>query len=227
MIERRPTHPIELKKDMRATKEKKAGDDEDLDYFPNKEHMTPWELWDKEEESFGPRHCRAQRAPRRPRLQMVKTRRKSKAAAAAAAAAAAEHEHETASTQGTEDFSLSAPPSSTTFLVPIPPDLDLDTLSHILPDVSFAKPDPETVLSVYRLLLAQVADQDDTRRDLEELRAEVERKDIELDQAIQDGETKTKDLEVAVESLQKEVSVIKQERDQLGVSPHTFHAPNM
>ncbi|KAF8443123.1 hypothetical protein L210DRAFT_3620711 [Boletus edulis BED1] len=146
---------------------------------------------------------------------MVKTRRKSKAAAAAAAAAAAEQDHETASTQGTEDFSFSAP---TSFIVPIPPDLDLDTLSHILPDVSFAKPDPETVLAVYRLLLAQVADQDDTRRDLEELRADMQRKDIELDQAIQDGETKTKDLEETVDTLQKEVTTIKQERDQLVAS---------
>jgi nucleoprotein TPR len=148
---------------------------------------------------------------------MVKTRRKSKAAAAAAA----ELEHETASTQGTEDLSLSP------FLVPIPPDLDLDTLSHILPDVSFSKPDPETVLAVYRLLLAQVADQDDTRRDLEELRAEADRKDIELDQAIQDGETKTKDLEDALDTLQKEVATIKEERDQLGACPHASHAPNL
>ena len=158
---------------------------------------------------------------------MVKTRRKSKAAAAAAAAAAAEQELETASTQGTEDLSLSAPISAASFLVPIPPDLDLDTLSHILPDVSFAKPDPETVLAVYRLLLAQVADQDDTRRDLEELRAEVERKEIELDQAIQDGETKTKDLEDSLETRQKEVSTIKEERDQLGTCPHTFGATNL
>lgn len=154
---------------------------------------------------------------------MVKTRRKSKAAAAAAA----EQELETASTQGTEDVSLSAPVSSSSFLVPIPSDLDIDTLAHILPDVSFAKPDPETVLAVYRLLLAQVADQDDTRRDMEELRAAVERKEIELDQAIQDGETKTKDLEDALEILQKEVGTIKEERDQLGAYPRMFCATNV
>lgn len=157
---------------------------------------------------------------------MVKTRRKSKAAAAAAAAAA-EQELETASTQGTEDLSLSAPASSASFLVPIPPDLDIDTLSHILPDVSFAKPDPETVLAVYRLLLAQVSDQDDTRRDMEELRAAVERKEIELDQAIQDGETKTKDHEDALETLQKEVSAIKEERNQFGAWPHMFCTANL
>ncbi|KAG9315951.1 hypothetical protein JVU11DRAFT_3605 [Chiua virens] len=142
---------------------------------------------------------------------MVKTRRKSKAAAAAAAAAA--EQEEVASTQGTEDLPLSAP-----FLVPIPSDLDIDTLSHILPDASFSKPDPETVLAVYRLLLAQVADQDDTRRDLEELRAEVERKEIELDQTVQDGESRIKDLENALDSLQKDVTTVKEERDQLVAS---------
>ena len=147
---------------------------------------------------------------------MVQTRRKSEAAAAAA-----EHELETASMQGTEDLSLSA------FLVPIPPDLDVDTLSRILPDVSFSKPDPETVISVYRLLLAQVADQDDTRRDLEELRAESVHKDIEIDQAIQDGETKIKDPEDALDTLQKEVATMKEERDQLGACPHAFYAPHL
>lgn len=174
-----------------------------------------WELWDQKQTTIWPK-CAVSTSP------MVKTRRKSKAAAAAAA----EQELETASTQGTEDLSLSAPTSSAAFLVPIPPDLDLDTLSHILPDVSFAKPDPETVLAVYRLLLAQVADQDDTRRDLEELRAEADRKDIELDQAIQDGETKSKDLEDALATLQTQVSAIKQERDQLGACPHTCYTSN-
>lgn len=159
---------------------------------------------------------------------MVKTRRKSKAvAAAAAAAAAAEQELETASTQGTEDLSFSAPASSASFIVPIPPDLDVDMLSHILPDFSFAKPDPETVLAVYRLLLAQVADQDDTRRDLEELKSAVERKEVELDQAIQDGETKTKDLEDALQTLQKEVGTIKVERDQLGAHLHSSFATSL
>ncbi|KAF9242663.1 hypothetical protein BU15DRAFT_72775 [Melanogaster broomeanus] len=154
---------------------------------------------------------------------MVKTRRKSKAAAAAAAAAA-EQDQETASTQGTEDISMSAPASSASFHVPIPTDLDIDALSNILPEVSFSKPDPETILGIYRILLAQVAENDAMQRDLEEARAEVDRKEIELDQAIQDGETKTKDLENSLEAVQKELNTIKVERDQLAVSNKDLEA---
>ncbi|KAF9220879.1 hypothetical protein BS17DRAFT_786120 [Gyrodon lividus] len=146
---------------------------------------------------------------------MVKTRRKSKAAAAAAAAAAAEQDQETASTQGTEDISMSAPASSASFYVPIPTDFDIDALSNILPEVSFSKPDPETILALYRLLLSQVAENDATQRDLEEARAEIERKEVELDQAFQDGETKSKDLESSLQTVQNELNTIKAERDQL------------
>jgi hypothetical protein len=64
-------------------------------------------------------------------------------------------------------------------------------------------------------LLAQVADQDDTRRNLLELAAEIERKNLELDQAIQDSEMKAKDLE----SVQKEIFTLS---DQLGVYTQPF-----
>ncbi|KIK98776.1 hypothetical protein PAXRUDRAFT_823499 [Paxillus rubicundulus Ve08.2h10] len=143
---------------------------------------------------------------------MVKTRRKSKAAAAAAAV---EQDQETASTQGTEDISMSAPASSASFYVSIPTDLDIDALSNILPDVSFSKPDPETIIALYRLLLAHVAENDATRHDLEETKAEVERKEVELDQAFQDAETKSKDLENSLQSAQTELNTIKSERDQI------------
>lgn len=156
---------------------------------------------------------------------MVKTRRKSKAAAAAAAAA--EQDQETASTQGTEDISMSAPtsapPSSVSFSVPIPDDLDVDALSQILPDVSFVHPNPETIIAVYRILLAQVAENDATQRDLEDARAEVERKEVELDQAFQDSETKTKDLENSLENMQNQLNALKGEREQLGT--HTSDIP--
>jgi hypothetical protein len=44
-------------------------------------------------------------------------------------------------------------------------------------------------------------------------RAELERKDIELDQALQDEETLSKELEANVEASNEE---LKQERDRLG-----------
>ena len=151
---------------------------------------------------------------------MVKTRRKSKAAAAAAAAAAAEADYDGASTQGTEDISMSAHP----FAIPIPDDVDVDALANIIPEVSFTNPTPDTIVAVYRLLLAQVAENDATQRDLEDARAAVDRRDVELDQAMQDGESKSKDLESALESVQNELNTTKSDRDQIrrGSRPELF-----
>lgn len=141
---------------------------------------------------------------------MVKTRRKSKAAAAAVVAVS-EADHDGASTQGTEDISMSAHPLT----IPIPIDIDIDALANIIPEVSFTNPTPDTIVAVYRLLLAQVAENDATQRDLEDARAAVDRKDIELDQAVQDGETKSQDFESTLESVQRELNAIKTDRDQI------------
>ncbi|KAI6151410.1 hypothetical protein EDD17DRAFT_1636802 [Pisolithus thermaeus] len=155
---------------------------------------------------------------------MVKTRRKSKAVAVAAAATAmsgaSNEDHDGASTQGTEDISTLAGRLS----IPIPVDVDIEALSNLIPQVSFTNPTPETIVSVYRLLLAQVAETDATQRDIEELRAEVERKDIELDQAVQDGETKSKDLETSLEAAQSKLSALTNERDELVESNNVLQA---
>ena len=134
---------------------------------------------------------------------MMKTRRKSKAAAAAAAQEAATREN-------------SPVPGPSTFTVTIPEDVDFDALSALLPDVNLANPSPETIVSLYRLLVGQAADSDATQRELEEARAEIQRKDIELDQALQDRETATSELESTLESVQQELAQMKEERDALG-----------
>ncbi|KAG2144206.1 hypothetical protein DEU56DRAFT_790720 [Suillus clintonianus] len=146
---------------------------------------------------------------------MVGTRRKSKAAAAAAV----HHDHDGASTQGTDEFSHPQP-----FSVPLPIDIDVEELSSLIPEVSFATPTPETIVSVYRLLLAQVTETNATQRDLEEARAEVERREIELDQAYQDAENKTKSLESSLENVQNQLTVTRQEKEQLAVSKSSLEA---
>ncbi|KAG1766147.1 hypothetical protein EDD22DRAFT_978513 [Suillus occidentalis] len=137
---------------------------------------------------------------------MVGTRRKSKAAAAAAT----QHDYDGASTQGTDEFN-----HPQLFSIPLPVDIDVETLSSLIPEVSFATPTPETIVSVYRLLLAQVAETNATQRDLEEARAEVERREVELDQAYQDAENKTKSLETSLENVQSQLTVTRQEKEQL------------
>jgi nucleoprotein TPR len=145
----------------------------------------------------------------------MRTRRKSKQAAAAAAAAA-DPDNEPAGSVA----SLEGPASSfrVEFSVPVPDDLDLEYLSRLLPDFSFETPSPDAILSLYRFVVSQAVDFDGSLRDLEESRAEVERKDIELDQALQDRELSVSSLETQNKLLQEELAKVKEERNAFGKS---------
>ena len=105
---------------------------------------------------------------------MARATRRSKAAAAAAA--------ETAS-QETSPAPASSAQNVSALTVDIPEDLDFDFLSSLLPDTRLDSPTPESILSLYRLIVSQASDADAAQRELEEARAEVARKDVELDQA--------------------------------------------
>jgi len=139
----------------------------------------------------------------------MKTRRKSKAAAAAATA-----EPDSVSVAPVEGATGSS--SRAEFSVQLPDDVDLETLSRFLPDVPFETPTPDAVLSLYRLVLSQAADLDGAVRDLEDSRAENERKDVELDQALQDRESSVSSIEAQIKTLQEELGKLKQERNTLG-----------
>ncbi|KAH9035765.1 hypothetical protein EDB85DRAFT_841961 [Lactarius pseudohatsudake] len=140
----------------------------------------------------------------------MRTRRKSKAAAAAAAELDAESV--APSEAGT------AGQTRVEFYVPIPEDLDFDYLSRVFPDVSFDAPSPDSVLSLYRLVVTQAVGLENAHHDLEESRAENERKDVELDQALQDRESSVSSLETQVKGLQEELTKVKQDRDALASS---------
>ena len=148
----------------------------------------------------------------------MRTRRKSKAAAAAAAAAEPDNEaaESVAPVEGSTAGSFRAE-----FSVPVPEDLDLGYLSRLLPDFSFETPSPDAVLSLYRFVVSQAVDLDGALRDLEESRAEAERKDVELDQAFQDRESSVSTLEAQVKSFQEELAKVKEERNTLGESVAT------
>ncbi|EIW59409.1 uncharacterized protein TRAVEDRAFT_121374 [Trametes versicolor FP-101664 SS1] len=131
---------------------------------------------------------------------MMKTRRKSKAAAAAVVESATRE---------------NSPAPPTTLSVNIPEDIDLDHLSSLLPDVNLSTPSPESLVLLYRVLLSHATDSESAQRELEEARADIQRKDVELDQALQDRETATSELESSAETLQKELAQVKEERDSL------------
>ena len=138
---------------------------------------------------------------------MTSTRRKTKAAAAAAAA-----QQEAAPSQDTPSAL-----ASTAFTVSLPSDIDLDALSALIPGEPLEAPSEDTVLHLYRTLLAHATQVDVTTREIEELRAEAEKKEVELDQAYQDRENDKKELENLADNLQRELKTTKAERDELGM----------
>jgi hypothetical protein len=70
--------------------------------------------------------------------------------------------------------------------------------------------------SLYWFAISQAVDLDGALHDLEVLRAEVERKDIELDQALQDHKSSVPSLETQVKSLQEELANVKEDRNTFG-----------
>ncbi|EED81916.1 predicted protein [Postia placenta Mad-698-R] len=152
---------------------------------------------------------------------MMKTRRKSKAAAAAAVEAAT-----AASTRENSPAPAPAPLApGASISVAIPEDVDADILSNLLPDVDLSSPSSDVILSLYRLVVAQATESDATQRELEEARADIERKDVELDQALQDRDYAASELESTLDSVRKELEQVKQEKEELGTSCAIAGAP--
>ncbi|GJE88476.1 hypothetical protein PsYK624_045590 [Phanerochaete sordida] len=137
---------------------------------------------------------------------MTRTRKQSKAAAAAAAV-----------DTGTRDPSPVPPPSQSQaeLHLAIPDDIPLDVLSTLFPDAQLEAPSADTIISLYRLVVAQASDSDLLQREVEETKAELQRKDVELDQALQDRESAVRELESVSESLQNELRQAKQEKDEI------------
>ncbi|KAJ6621758.1 hypothetical protein B0H10DRAFT_944117 [Mycena sp. CBHHK59/15] len=132
---------------------------------------------------------------------MMKTRRKSKAVAAAADS---ENEHDSPAPEDTQRLTIF-----------IPPDIDLDTLSNLLPETSITSQSPDGIIELYRKLVDLAFKLDAAVRERDDDRAEAERMEVELDQALQDKEAISKEMEGSAESLQGELRQVKQERDEL------------
>ena len=108
-------------------------------------------------------------------------------------------------------------PPPATLTVDMPEDIDVDALSTLLPDTRLETPTPETILHLYRLVVSQALDTEAAHREMDETRAELSRKDVELDQALQDKETATKDLEETLESVQTELEQVKKEKEEISM----------
>ena len=143
-----------------------------------------------------------ERAQRSSSPTMMKTRRTGRSKSSTSATATSSR---SARVEGTHSLTIVTPE-----------DLDVDALSSLVPDVDLSEPNSEVIISVYRLLLQHVAELNATQRQLDESRAEVEKKDVELDQALQDRESMSKELEQSQESALVQLEKAKREKDQLG-----------
>jgi nucleoprotein TPR len=111
--------------------------------------------------------------------------------------------------------------ATTSLPVPVPEDIDLDYLSELLPNIpNLSLVTADAVAVLYKLVVGQNAELDNLRRDVDTLNAEVERRDVELDQALQDKETFSQEMGESMDSVQSDLQQVKQERDKLGLAVH-------
>jgi hypothetical protein len=162
-----------------------------------------------------------------PAARFMKTRRKS--SRKAAGAVDGDIDQEAVSSQVADESqppspSLPVPPSPNSIHISIPQDIPLESLSNLIPDTSLDAPTPEAILHVYRLIVAQAADLAGATSELEEARAQIVRKDVELDQALQDKESAVSELEKSVEVARNEFKRAVQQRDELNASHATLQS---
>lgn len=114
-----------------------------------------------------------------------------------------------------EEARSNAENKSHSFTVPIPENFDLDGLTSLVPDLDVHSPSPDALLNLYQILLEQSGLIESCQHEVDDLRAEAEKKDVELDQALQDREQASKETEHQAEHLQEELNQVKLERDHL------------
>jgi hypothetical protein len=102
-------------------------------------------------------------------------------------------------------------------ILSISPDFDIDYLTQHFPHIEdWTRPSAATISQVYTTLVEILKERDVAQESTERLQAELERKEVELDQSLQDRENETKELEASLESAKNERGAALEERDQLG-----------
>jgi len=93
--------------------------------------------------------------------------------------------------------------------------VDEEVLYSVFPDGNFSVVTSDDVIELYRTIIDQSKALDALSRERDDATSAFERKDVEVDQALQDKERVVRELEESVESLQAEASKLKQEKEQL------------
>ena len=144
-----------------------------------------------------------------PRSAAPTSRRKTRKAAAAETDAEPENalqETGTPPPQGILPFTIG----------PLLSDIDVHSLSEYFPDASLEAPTPELIIACYKVIMEQKDKLADYVEEIDNLKADADRKDVELDQALQDRERVSKELEDAVVGMQTELKSATEEKEQIG-----------
>lgn len=123
-------------------------------------------------------------------------------------------EHDTSSQM--DDTEAAHHAATHVLAIQLPSELDLSELSKLIPESSITAPDADAVLHLYNLLLSHSSELEQVKIDYEEAKAENLKKEVELDQAIQDREVLQRESDEAVAEKAREIERLKAERNTLG-----------
>lgn len=98
--------------------------------------------------------------------------------------------------------------------IDLPQNMDIEQLEQLVPGVQLKHPNNQTIVLVYEALLDRYRSVNALNMQIEEMRSESVRKEVELDQTLQDQDVRVKDLEQALSSKASEVENLRlQNRD--------------
>jgi TolA-binding protein len=102
-----------------------------------------------------------------------------------------------------------------TIEVELPSDFDVDQLAEMFPNVQLRQPNSQTIAMVYKSLLEQSHSIHTLNLQIEEMRSENMRKEIELDQTLQEHDVRFKELEQNLSLKSSEVDSMKRQNEEL------------
>ncbi|KAG8987496.1 hypothetical protein FRB90_003320, partial [Tulasnella sp. 427] len=103
---------------------------------------------------------------------------------------------------------------SAELLVNVPSDISVDQLKQFLPeDASLEAPTPDVIIQLYRLILDLNERAEATTTELDEFRADVQRKEVEMEQTVVDIQHETARAKNDVQRLNGELRSVASERD--------------
>lgn len=113
-------------------------------------------------------------------------------------------------------------------LVNLPSDISVDHIKQFLPeDASLESPTPDVIIQLYRLILDFSERAEASATELDEVRADAQRKEVEMEQTVVDVQNEAAKAKTDVERLSGELRSLAADKDALGMSFHPFYASSL